>query len=880
MRRHDDARCQVALKGSYLEEYDFYHFFLDQMMLRTIVLKSARSQTSSDIGTVIPVAIENEDGTIKPASPANYPNNNRIFISKEFSRIDEAYDEGELFFLSVVNENRDYIEDEGNPSRSRYYSMGFYAAPLETNTYLPIVSMQLPNIASGRVDQAPPLDVGSKPFFIRNNGKVVGPFLGQAEGDTWLITPTNTISPLSLASYHVAEFFETDLHEAGIILAHQFSGTERLFFTSLKRAKDEIDYQAKDYIPDSALVRLFAKNDYGKGVGNLSKAEANKLAGVIDAYSKKIKITSDDERRKRVKLILNEYIKFEGVGTDVMQEYLNSKPGKEFVEKYTAANREILFKDTIAAIEQKHSITREKLERETAEIAGRLDQKKQELSAFELDIERKKTDIVEKMRAFNAQTKEQEENALKDRHNKVMAEIASSEKALDDLKSKVGEYKEISTRKNAVSKLEVSIEYLQEREEKLKRSVQTQMNLIGNPQISEKLVEFRTIQQLLNGISPNSSDATIKSVDLPKYSTHLVGESRKTYISDLKGQLDQSVGRHYTYDEVANLLLCLLQSYLTVFAGPPGTGKTSTATRLADALGLTTKHKNALQSDNFLSISVGRGWMSSRELLGFYNSLKNVYQPSRSGLYNFLTAVPAKESETHNDFLKMVLLDEANLSSLEHYWSDFLLLCDTFEGENRIDLGMGIAGSKENYINLPSSLRFVATINNDATVESLSPRLINRAAIVGLDYDSDSSTVGALQRQLMGAVPYKELTEAFCPNRDEEELRPIETLRLKQVLEILGAGKGTPIQFSRRKINAISRYCFAANQLEFEKTEPLDFAISQHILPAISGQGTGLREKLKQLELKLEEFKYTNSRKIVSRIIETSDDFSDSYSYF
>lgn len=849
-------------------------------MSKTLVMKSARSIASNEMGTVIPIGIEDENGSVHEVGQDDYPNNNRIFISKDYSRIDETYDDGEIFLLSTVNENRDYLDEVGNSSRSKYYSMGFYASALETNTYLPVVSMKLPDIASGRVEQGPPLDIGNKHFFINNNNFIFGPFLAQAEDDSWLVTPTNTTSSLGLSSYHIAKFSYEELSNSGLLLTYQASGYEKILFTSLKRAKELVSFETEDYIPDSALIRLFAKNDYGKGVGNLTKTEASKLATIIETYSRKMKVASNNDRTKRIKSILNEYIKFDGIGNDVVQEYLTTKSGKEFVENYTILNKEVLLKDTMALIEQKHSADREKFERETAEFATRHAQKKQELASFELEIERKKRELVDGVKAFSEQTKEQEENKLRDRHNKIMAEISANERALDELKVKLIEYKDLDSRKTAVSKLDVKIELLREQEDKLKRSVQTQMNLIGNPQVADKLVEFRTIQMLLNGISPETTQSVMKCTSLNKYSINVVGETRKSYIAGIKNIFDKNMGRQYTYDEIANLLLCVMQSYITILAGPPGTGKTSTVNRFADALGISSKTKNSSETDNFLSVSVGRGWMSSRDLLGFHNSLKNIFQPSRSGLYSFLRAMTSSGEEGQNEFLKLVLLDEANLSSVEHYWSDFLLFCDSIENSHKIDLGVGGAVTKENYLVIPQSLRFIATINKDATVESLSHRLIDRASIIGLDYDSSSNRIENIQSTLTGAVPYLELMEAFCPKSEEEELQPIEALRLGQILDLLSSGKGSPIRFSKRKTNAIARYCYAANQLDYEKIEPLDFAISQHILPAINGQGAGLRERLQQLEVKLDEFKYNISRKVVSRIIENSDDFSDSYSYF
>ena len=133
-------------------------------MERTLVFKASYSFNGDDKGSVIPVAIEKDDGTIVPVDISNYPNNSRIFISKEYEKIHSNFADGELFVLTDVKE-ADFEEYSEAPNRSRYYSMGYFSSHVETNTYLPIVQMDLPDIASGRVEHGPSIDVGSKPFL-------------------------------------------------------------------------------------------------------------------------------------------------------------------------------------------------------------------------------------------------------------------------------------------------------------------------------------------------------------------------------------------------------------------------------------------------------------------------------------------------------------------------------------------------------------------------------------------------------------------------------------------------------------------------------------------------------------------------------------------
>lgn len=851
-------------------------------MERTLVFKASYNFNADDKGTVIPVAIEHEDGTITPASPEDYPSNNRIFISKEYQKINSTFADGELFALSDVKE-ANLEESYGAPGRSKYYSMGFYSTALEASTYVPIVKMDLPNIASGRVEHGPGVDVGGKPFFILNGGIVSGPFVSQGDEDSYLITPLQSVTPLSLSTHYVAQFVLSDLESAGMVLRTSASGPERLYFTSMKKAKESVPYDLQDYISDAALIRLFAKNDFGRGLGSLTKTEATKLAGLINSYRKKNKVTADNDRTARLESVLDDYLAFEGVGNDVLNNYLQTKDGRNFLGEFVDRNKEILLRETIKNIESRETERREKAERETAEVLSKLESKKSELRQIEEEFERRKREAQDKIEQINTKSREEEEVTLRDRNKQIVEEIENNEKQLTELRQLLGDYKEINKRKEQIKKLETHIEIKNEDLSKLKQLVEQQQTFITNPTMaSQKMVEIDMVKKLLSGSSNSAEQEDVMPLSLAAYPAEVRGESRISYINDLKDKFSGSDGRAYSYDEMANIVITVMQSYLTIMAGPPGTGKTSTVNRLSDSLGLTASSKSSMETDNFLSISVARGWASSRELLGFFNSLKNSYQPSRSGLYQFLNAFSkqATQGGEYLDALKLVLLDEANLSSIEHYWSDFLLICDYFEKGNKIDIGGN--SQKSRYIDIPSSLRFIGTINNDSTVEGLSNRLIDRAAIISLGYESSVTSSKLSNDVLHGAVPYNELANAFIPRDDEDYLEIADEVRLKQVLDILSTSaiKGGQIHYSKRKTNAINRYCFIANQLSYEKTQPLDFAISQHILPAISGHGQGLRERLKQLEAKLDEFDYSVSRKIITSIIDAGDDYSDSYSFF
>ena len=73
---------------------------------------------------------------------------------------------------------------------------------------------------------------------------------------------------------------------------------------------------------------------------------------------------------------------------------------------------------------------------------------------------------------------------------------------------------------------------------------------------------------------------------------------------------------------------------------------------------------------------------------------------------------------------------------------------------------------------IPETLHFVATINNDHTTETLSPRLIDRAWVITLpqltlrDYSSSVSEA-KIPAEIIEVIPWASLRDAFIPPKEE-----------------------------------------------------------------------------------------------------------------
>ncbi|EJY8470033.1 AAA family ATPase, partial [Cronobacter sakazakii] len=677
------------------------------------------------------------------------------------------------------------------------------------------------------------------------------------------------------------------------IIANDFSyeliikGEVRKYIKNLKDLSSLL-FEQKDYISDTRLVSYFTKNGFGNGFSKnkspLGKSEAQKLSQGIDEYVKKNKVLENSERLKRLKELLGEFLDSSPFGQEIVQEFLaESRDGRLYLDDYFSKNKDLLVKQKSKELEEVTRVQKSKLNKEISDLERLITNKKAELDSELKNVEYEKVRAREELERIKKQSAEDAHDLLLQKQQALTEKNAELEENIKNASIKLEQFYSMESRVNDYNSLNEEINYLKrlkEDIEKDKESAEKALKLkkatLNSPQLLEKTVEIQTIQNLktlLNGGRARESTPKIYKTKINPSTIELNKENRKEYINYLVDSFSNDNGRNFSFDEMANLIICLNQSFMTILSGPPGTGKTSTAIRLAQNMGLT-NGENTYNTSNFINIPVGRAWVSSRDILGFYNSLKDVYQPARTGLYEFL------KSDHNPDYLKIILLDEANLSSVEHYWSDFLGMCDP-EGRNR-KIDSGIPSEDERYITVADGVRFIATINNDASTERLSPRLIDRVPVIGLNHNAEFKSNVIRSLAFEGAVKNEWLESCFDVSLYESSFTTEEENLLDEIIEILKAPltRTTSVRVSQRKYNAMKRYCYIANEIEGLQVQPLDFAINQHVLPLIEGYGAGFKERLHNLEQKLVEFDLHISKATLRNIINNGDIYSESYSYF
>ncbi|MGI6255525.1 MAG: hypothetical protein ACOYJZ_07800 [Acutalibacter sp.] len=308
----------------------------------------------------------------------------------------------------------------------------------------------------------------------------------------------------------------------------------------------------------------------------------------------------------------------------------------------------------------------------------------------------------------------------------------------------------------------------------------------------------------------------------------------------------------YSPNDIVNIAICLTQGFLTVFSGEPGCGKTSICNIFGEVLGLNKLaqlvdwgRESPHRVKRYIPVSVERGWTTKRDFIGYYNPLSKSFDKSNRQVYDALRQLDAEKRRGLAKLPCLILLDEANLSPMEFYWSDFMNICDDQGEQSYVNLG-------EDYLfGIPETLHFMATINNDHTTETLSPRLVDRAWIITLPRYSGALGLERLPEERIQVISWQSLVGAFLPGEGSSAF----SAEIQRIYDgLLAKLREQRFLVSPRIDRAIKRYWAVASQRFVpDETTPdpevlaLDYAVAQRLLPKIQGSGEAFEKWLGEL---------------------------------
>ena len=613
-----------------------------------------------------------------------------------------------------------------------------------------------------------------------------------------------------------------------------------------------------DVISDSVLVESF-KDSIESGIIANGLVKIDDVPALLKHYEESEimgAILTDETRRSRLNRLVNIMSSEEDVDDtlrtitdficDLLVKYQDSPNVDEWLQALVEKHPQLLDQlQSSQAISKHITELEDKLETLTTqrgELEKEIEETRQRaVSIDQQAIEAKKQEMLEREEEYEA----------------LSARIEASKKLLgvvgdiDDLQKK---YENLS---KEVDYLGIHKSHLTSETNSLELQFQ---QLISRPH--EKMVElafdgFMASKMLRAAAEWENEQTNNQYVELTdKVASIQMSNKTPEELIEYLCRVIQICRPNYSKNAIINIAICLTQGFLTVFSGEPGCGKTSICNIFGEALGLN-KIADMIECPadskemvgRYVAVSVERGWTSKRDFVGYYNPLSKTFDKSNRRIYNALHQL---DTEKRAGILKLpyiILLDEANLSPMEYYWSDFMNICDDLGPHSKVNLG-------EDYVfGVPETLHFVATINNDHTTETLSPRLIDRAWIITLpqlnlrDYSSlgNESNIPAEEVEV---ISWKSLRDAFTPVKDECFFTPELQKCYESIVAKLREKKFT---VSPRIDIAIKRYwAIASKYFEMDDTKTvaptiaLDYAIAQRILPKIGGNGEEFEKWLKE----------------------------------
>lgn len=483
---------------------------------------------------------------------------------------------------------------------------------------------------------------------------------------------------------------------------------------------------------------------------------------------------------------------------------------------------------------------------------------------------------------------EEQIGELREQKEKLDAEIAA-------LQSELGIFKGGADLKQKLSELQRQVGYKEERE----RELDTKLKAIDDKLDSifansaEKALKFsfdgmlanRMLQQAAEWENQQNAINYSNKIDALKGLT-ISMVSQSPLIDSLIAKV-QEYRPNYDKNTILNILICYTQGFLTVFSGEPGTGKTSICKILSSVLGLTIPEKaiprckDGYIATRFIPVSVERGWTTKRDFIGYYNPLTKAFDRSNRKMFDALNIMDLEAKGNSTDMPFMILLDEANLSPMEYYWADFMNICDEIDCTSVINLGDDFC------FNVPDQLRFVATINNDHTTESLSPRLVDRAWVIRLPRVKSGMvrpvTVNAEGSEV---ISWSALVSTF--GADNHDFVSLNGAAKDIYEELLNKCRTAKISVSARADAAIRRYWSTAQRL-FENDSnygtdasivALDYAVAQRILPHVDGSGEKYDNRLRDIHKFCSDKNLRISAEILSDIIKNGEDSMQYFQFF
>ncbi|OUU31042.1 MAG: hypothetical protein CBB97_00555 [Candidatus Endolissoclinum sp. TMED37] len=629
--------------------------------------------SSTNLGYVHVLAV-NHGGQWEQGNSETVPENGQIFVYREFdTEIQDKYEFGEIFQVEAN------LDDDGR--NCKYSARGKDSKNIDRSLGLTTIFETNKTIsADNELYFESPLKPVGQVFFITNNAdsdkEIVGPFETLSSQldkikRAWQVNVRPASEVGSLEPFHIFKApFELIGAENILKIKNINTADGAVFFGfNISQELSILSAPSTPFIePKTLLTLLDEALPQNLKLGRRGRRE---VVAQLEATKK-----------------LNPLIKEKGL--ELLQEF---EGREELIQRLANVGEVDLTHPSLPGLsdDADHSAL------------------KQELS----DLKEQVRDLSTSNQKLNRDYELVSNQLSEARQSGEQENIATLETKIETLEKQISDYQKHEN-------LQKEIDYLERDKQKLQGDKDNLEQLLGEL----KADISRTDQQFITkaasvlpflGVLDKVNQETEESASIRTFSED---DFEQTDGTDLLKVLVERL-RDLGYVAPNSFLECstamAFSSRLVGFYGDPGTGKTT----LARSIG----HSLNGQKEESSFVSVGKGWSTSADFIGFRNPFADRFDFKNEFFKKY--HIDNQVNEQNNQPPDCILFDEASLSSIDSYLSDFMSLADDHKGLEHEKVSVG--GEK---FYLPSTTRFFLTFNFDENTEALPRKLVDRMPLI------------------------------------------------------------------------------------------------------------------------------------------------------
>ncbi len=385
-------------------------------------------------------------------------------------------------------------------------------------------------------------------------------------------------------------------------------------------------------------------------------------------------------------------------------------------------------------------------------------------------------------------------------------------------------------------------------------------NFLWNPLIDNWLENGEVVTGIVEPPISEGEDTGNERIFDEKNEMERISESEEEFLKNLK---NKALSEHLVYSEkdLLNFHISIKTGNLVILSGMSGTGKSKLVEIYAKSLGIYNK-------DQYAMIPVKPNWNDDSDLIGFLDTINNVYRPSSTGLVDLL--IEADEIR-NKDKIYLVCFDEMNLSRVEYYFSEFLSILEQDTSKRKLTIYNPNIESRvfnsniyKSEIHIASNVIFVGTINTDETTFTLSDKVLDRATIInaGVGKFKEWKEVANSQQHIESNSTLKQedffkwINDSNKVILEDRELEFLENVNeyLNEINPAVGVGY--------RVLYQINKYISNIPKEKISRRDAFDLQVVQKVLPKLRGGSEVLNQ-------------YIGKDKKINNLLEAYNDISD-----